>query len=168
MDNIGLRLWQRSRLNATTYLGVAMIALIWVGLLWNQHTGRRNFVEAARENGSNLARAYEESVICSVGEIDKTLLLLRARYLANPKQFNIRDVRADPLLSSDLVRNAALIDANGIMTVSDSATKDQRFDLSDREHFRAFLADPSDRLYIGKPVIGRAANTWATFSPGRS
>jgi len=163
MDNIGLRLWQRSALNATTYLGAAMIALIWVGLLWNQHTGRRNFVEAARENGSNLARAYEESVIRSVGEIDKTLLLLRARYLANPKQFNIRDVGADPLLSSDLVRNAALIDANGIMTVSDSTTKDQRFDLSDREHFRAFLADPSDRLYIGKPVIGRAANTWVTI-----
>lgn len=32
--------------------------------------------------------------------------------------------------------------------------------MRDREHFKVFLKDPSDRLYIGKPIVGRASNTW--------
>jgi diguanylate cyclase (GGDEF)-like protein len=152
--------WARCLLNATTYLGLAMIAAIWAGLLWDEHNSTQNFLSLTREHGKNLASAFEESVIRSVSEVDKTLLLLRARDLLDPEHFDIRRVAANPLYASDLVRNAALIDANGIMVNSGSSQAGQRFDLYDREHFQTFLKDPHDRLYIGRPIVGRASNTW--------
>ena len=66
MSNVNLRRWLRSSLNATTYLGIAIVVLIWTGLLWSQQVGRENFIQSAHENGDNLARAYEESVIRTV------------------------------------------------------------------------------------------------------
>lgn len=152
--------WARWLLNATTYFGLAMIAAIWAGLLWNQHTGTQNFLSETREHGKNLASAFEESVVRSVSEIDKTLLLLRARYLLDPEHFDIRRAATNPLYASDLVKNAALIDANGIMVNSGSSQAGQSYDLHDREHFQAFLKDTTDRLYIGRPVVGRASKTW--------
>jgi diguanylate cyclase (GGDEF)-like protein len=163
MNNVNLRRWLRSSLNATTYLGLGMIVLIWIGLLWIQSVGRENFIQSARENGDNLARAYEESVIRSVSEIDKTLLLLRSRYLDDPDHFNIHAAGNDPLISSDLIKNVALTDANGFMMSSDSAVRNERFDLRDRDHYKVFRADPTDRLDIGKPVIGRSSGQWVTL-----
>ncbi len=110
--------WARWLFNATTYFGLAMIAAIWAGLLWSEHNSTQNFLSLTREHGKNLASAFEESVIRSVSEIDKTLLLLRARYLLDPQHFDIRRIAADPLYSSDLAKNAALIDANGFMVNS--------------------------------------------------
>jgi diguanylate cyclase (GGDEF)-like protein len=163
MNNVNLRRWLRSSLNATTFLGLGMVVLIWIGLLWSQSVGRENFIQSARENGDNLARAYEESVIRSASEIDKTLLLLRSRYLADPDHFNIRAAGTDPLVSSDLVKNVALIDADGFMMSSETATKNERFDLRDRDHYKIFRDDPTDRLDIGKPVIGRSSGQWVTL-----
>jgi diguanylate cyclase (GGDEF)-like protein len=152
--------WARWLFNPATYFGLAMIAVVWAGLLWSEHNSTRNFLTVTREHGKNLASAFEESVIRSVSEIDKTLLLLRARYLLDPQDFDIRRISTNPLYASDLVRNVALIDANGLMVNSGSSQAAQRFDLHDREHFQTFLKDHSDRLYIGRPVLGRASNTW--------
>jgi diguanylate cyclase (GGDEF)-like protein len=160
--SVNWRRWLQALHNAPTYLGLAMIALIWIGLVRTEQVGRDNFIEAARENGGNLARAYEESVIRAVGEIDKTLLLLRARFLENPDAFDIHVVGADPLIVGDLVKNVALTDADGFMTASDSP-KGERFDLRDRAHYRGFRDDPRDRLDIGKPVVGRASGAWVTL-----
>jgi hypothetical protein len=57
MSNINLRLWLRSSLNATTYLGLVIVALMWTGVVVNQHNDKTRFIESARKSGSNLARA---------------------------------------------------------------------------------------------------------------
>jgi diguanylate cyclase (GGDEF)-like protein len=160
MKRSDLRQWARWLQNPTTYFGLAMITAIWAGLLWSEHNAAQNFLVVTREHERNLASAFDESVVRSVSEVDKTLLLLRARYLLDPQHFDIRRVAANPLYSSDLVKNAALIDANGIMVSSGSPEAGQRFDLHDREHFQTFLKNPSDRLYIGRATVGRATNTW--------
>jgi diguanylate cyclase (GGDEF)-like protein len=160
MKRSDLRQWARWLLNATTYFGLAMIAVIWAALLWSEHNSTQNFLTVTREHGKNLASAFEESVIRSVSEVDKTLLLLRARYLLDPQHFDIHRVATNPLYASDLVKNAALIDANGVMVNSGSSAAGQHFDLHDREHFQTFVKDPRDRLYIGIPIVGRASNTW--------
>ena len=152
--------WARWLLNATTFFGLAMIAAIWAGLLWNQYNSTQNFLALTREHGKNLASAFEESVVRSVSEIDKTLLLLRARYLLDSAHFDIHRVVTNPLYASDLVKNAALIDANGLMVNSGSSPAGKSYDLHDREHFQTFLKDPTDRLYIGRPVVGRASKAW--------
>ncbi len=159
LGNGNLRQWLRSLRNATTYSGVAMITLIWGALLFSQQTGETNFLRAQRENADNLVRAYEESVVRSVSEIDKTLLLMRSRIVQSVGRINIHDVAQDPLYSSDIIKYFGLVDANGFTTASNSSGI-ERFDVRDREYYREFRADPSDRLYISKPVIGRIGGQW--------
>jgi diguanylate cyclase (GGDEF)-like protein len=160
MGNFDWRLWLRSLRNATTYLGALIVALIWVGFVWNERADRNHALEVARENGANLARAYEESVLREVTEIDKTILLLRARWLSDPQHFNVRELAADPRYSSDLIVNITIIRPDGFGFVASAA--DRPIDLRDRAHYRTFLADPADRLFIGKPVLGKALNKWIT------
>jgi diguanylate cyclase (GGDEF)-like protein len=154
------RLWLRSSLNPTTYFGLAMVVLMWAGVNLNAYSDEKNFIKTARENGGNLTRAYEESVSRSVSEIDKTLLLLRSRIALDGDRFDLRNVAIDPVYSSDLAGSIGIIGKDGFMTVSSRAASERRVDLHDREHYRAFLESPVDRLYIGKPIIGRASNKW--------
>jgi hypothetical protein len=73
-------------------------------VLWSERNSTQHFLTVTREHGKNLASAFEESVIRSVSEVDKTLLLLRARYLLDPQHFDIHRVATNPLYSSDLVK----------------------------------------------------------------
>jgi diguanylate cyclase (GGDEF)-like protein len=164
MDKINSRLLVRSLRNATTYLGAIIIAFIWIGFLWNSQAQRERALQVARKSGANLAHAYAESVQHEVNEIDKTLLLLRIKMLSDPAHFNPRDLAADPRYSSDLAANILVIDADGIATTATPAGRGMgnRVDMHDREQYLTFLADPRDRLYISKPVIGRVLNRWIT------
>jgi len=163
MGQIDWRLLLRSLRNPTTYLGAVIVALIWIGFLWNAHAERDHALQVARENGANLARAYEESVLRQVSEIDKTLLLLRARWLSDPQHFNVRDLAADPRYSTDLIVNITIIRPDGFGFVANgNGDVAAPIDLRDRAHYLTFLKDPSDRLFIGKPVLGRALSKWIT------
>jgi predicted signal transduction protein with EAL and GGDEF domain len=82
----------------------------------NLHNDKRNSIEAARQNATNLTRAYEESVYRAITEIDKTLLLMPSRIAAKGKAFDLLAIANDPLYSSDLVRDVAIIDADGFRT----------------------------------------------------
>jgi diguanylate cyclase (GGDEF)-like protein len=157
---INWRLWVSSSLNATTYLGLVIVALMWIGVVVNQHSDKTRFMESARESESNLARAYAETVYRSISEIDKTLLLLRAKIAIDAKLFDARSVAIDPLYMSDLAGSVAVIDANGFMSSSNSNVPGERTDLRDREQYLTFLESPVDRLYIGKPVVGRVSGKW--------
>src|ERR1700693_5637666 len=129
---INWRLWVSSSLNATTYLGLVIVALMWIGVVVNQHSEKTRFMESARESESNLARAYAETVYRSISEIDKTLLLLRAKIAIDAKLFDARSVAIDPLYMSDLAGSVAVIDANGFMSSSNSNVPGERTDLRDR------------------------------------
>jgi len=160
MSNINLRLWLRSLLNATTYLGLMIVALMWTGVVVNQHNDKTRFIESARKSGSNLARAYSETVYRSISEIDKTLLLLRSKISIDAKLFDARTAAIDPLYMSDLAGSVAVIGADGFMSSSNNNVPGERTDLRDREQYRTFLESPVDRLYIGKPVVGRVSGKW--------
>lgn len=162
MGQIDWRLLLRSLRNATTYLGAVIIALIWVGFLWNTRAERDHALQVARENGANLARAYEENVLREVNEIDKTLLLLRARWLSDPQHFNLREVAADPRYSSDLIINITIIRPDGFGFVASGNAVGTPIDLRDRAHYQTFRQNPSDRLFIGRPVLGRSLSKWIT------
>ncbi len=162
MGQTDWRLFVRSLCNATTYLGAVIIALIWVAFVWNTRAERDHALQVARENGANLARAYEESVLREVNEIDKTLLLLRARWLSDPEHFNLREVAADSRYSSDLIVNITIIRPDGFGSVASGNAVGVPIDLRDRVHYQTFRQNPNDRLFIGSPVLGRSLSKWIT------
>jgi hypothetical protein len=55
-------LW-RGAPDGTFWLGLAMIAVIWVATAFHLVTFKRQLYESYRQNAANLARAFEQDVV---------------------------------------------------------------------------------------------------------
>lgn len=145
---------------SSAILGVVLILMLWAGVIVkfieNVHTAQR---EAERTN-QNFAMLFEESVRRSIGEIDKALLYLRRAIESRGGFADYETIVRTTDVLSEIIVQVAIIDAAGILRASSAGTK-PGLDLSDREHYRFHLGTPEDRLYISKPMIGRATGRWS-------
>jgi hypothetical protein len=63
---------------------------------------------------------------------------------------------------SEIIVQVAIIDAAGIMRASNVGPQPAPpLDLSDRDHYKVHVSSGADRLFISKPVIGRASGRWS-------
>src|ERR1700739_2612740 len=87
---------------STTYLGVAVIAIVWGGIyLLTCQAHQRAYQDAVRQ-GSNLTRLLEEYIRRVVQSADSELLALRRAYQSDPQHFDIARWVAGPQPNSDL------------------------------------------------------------------
>src|SRR5262245_4177864 len=147
----------RALLRPTPIFGLAIIAVLWLGLGYLLNVERTNTLEAAVQRGASLARVFEENAIRLFKGVDGTLLLLRLAYEENPQQFNLRHWAERTAFLGELTIQVGLIGPDGYMKASTADYSGGRLDLSDREHFRAHLNTAADVLYISRPVVGRVS-----------
>ena len=69
---------------------MAIVAIFWMGLAFLLSFERTNASERAFQQGSSLARLFEENTIRLFKGVDQTLLLLRLAYEENPERFDLR------------------------------------------------------------------------------
>jgi hypothetical protein len=72
--------WVRSIRQTTTYLGVAVIALIWGGIYLLTADGHERAYQDALRQGNNLTRVLEEYISRVFQQSDSALVALRRRY----------------------------------------------------------------------------------------
>ena len=137
--------------------GLAIIAIIWLGLAYLLKVDRANTLEAAVQRGGSLARLFEENTIRLFKGIDSTLLLLRVAYEENPDQFNLRHWAERTSFLGELTVQVALIGPDGYLKASTADYSGPPLNLGDREHFQAHVNAAADELFISKPVVGRAS-----------
>ena len=142
----------------STFLGVAMIALIWLGVTFHLNAERKISQEAAIQNSGNLTRAFEEHLVRSIKEVDRVLLLLRANYEKAPAEFNFVNLAENAHISSDVATRLSIIGADGFLRQNNAGPLPTPVNLLDREHFQIHIHDLSDELFISKPVISRVAD----------
>jgi diguanylate cyclase (GGDEF)-like protein len=138
-----------------TYLGLAMIAFIWLGVDFHVKSERATVQEDAIQHASNLSRAFEEHLVTTLTDLDHTLQVVRSAYERNPDKFDLIEWARQEHALADPAFQLVLIGADGLMK---STTVAQRFapvDLSDREHFRVHINAQDDKLFISKPLVGR-------------
>ncbi len=147
---------------SSSVLGVLLIATLWAGIGAKYVDNRASDVSGAQRDNENFALLFEENVLRSIGEMDKALLYLR-RLLQNTKgtiDFPAAVGTTDIL--SELIVQVAIIDERGIMRASNVGPQPApATDLSDREHFLFHLKSAEDKLFISKPLIGRASGKWS-------
>jgi len=143
----------------TTLLGLTALIVGNVSVAIYLDRQERKEIETAHHNASNLATAFEQHTVRAIRSVDQALLVARAEYERDPRQFNIEKLMARDYFPKDLAIQVAVIGADGWMRASNFQTSTS-IDLSDREHFRYHVDNPLDELFISKPVLGRASNVW--------
>jgi PAS domain-containing protein len=142
--------------------GALIIIMLWVIVLL-KYTGDVHEDQLTSErNNHNFSMVFEENVLRSIGEIDKALLYLRRTIETRKDTADFHTVVSTADVLSEIIVQVAIIDAQGIMRASNAGPQPApALDLSDREHYRAHLNGNQDRLFISKPVIGRASGKWS-------
>jgi methyl-accepting chemotaxis protein len=155
----GWRPFCREAPNGASFLGLAMILVIWLATGFHLFTFKRQLDESFRANSANLARAFEQDVVHALHEVDWTIRLLRSYYARNNSSefFNlIRELNdADGLTFQYVV-----IGPDGFMVMSSVATSGAVLNLQDREHFRVHRDSNEDVLFISKPILGKVTGKW--------
>lgn len=147
---------------STAIFGIVIIAMLWGGISFKYYQDLRADMRQAERTNRNFAMVFEENVLRSIGEIDKSILYLR-RIIETRKDIDdFHTIVSTTDILSEIIVQVAIIDAKGIMRASNAGPQPAPLiDLSDREHFKAHLGRTDDRLYISKPVVGRASKKWS-------
>jgi diguanylate cyclase (GGDEF)-like protein len=147
---------------ASAIFGVVIISMLWCGIMLKYYEDSRGDLKDAERSGRNFAMAFEENVLRSLGEIDKALLYLRRTIENRHESTDFHTIVSTTDVLSEIIVQVAIIDRDGIMRASNAGPQPAPpMDLSDREHFRAHLDGNDDKLFISKPLIGRASGKWS-------
>ena len=160
-------MWAR-QLNPTSiwasisFLGLALIALVWITTAFHLQNEKSSIEQAAVLNSSNLASAFEEHLSRTLNEIDRSIKSIRANYLSDPDNFDFKNwLKRNELFDNNTLQ-ASIISPSGFIKLSSiDLSSSVGTDLRDREHFQVQAKATSDALFISKPLVGRTTGKWS-------
>jgi diguanylate cyclase (GGDEF)-like protein len=136
--------------------------MLWAGVLLTYRSERQQEYREVERRNQNYARLFEENVLRSIGEMDKALLYLRRTVEAAKDTTDYQTIVLTNDVLSEIIVQVAIIDAKGIARGSNALpVMTQVIDISDREHFRVHVGTDEDKLFISKPLVGRASGKWS-------
>jgi PAS domain S-box-containing protein len=141
----------------TTYLGMAVIFIVWCGVIYLAHEEHQRAYANGIRQGSNLARIFQEYISRVVGGADTTLKTLRELYQRDPEHFDISRLADVGQLRADLVAHFAIFGADGFMKLGTQSIESSN-SVTDRDYFRVQADAKTDELYISAPVVGRLSH----------
>ncbi len=145
----------------TTYLGVAVIAIVWGGIcLLSSKEHERAYQDAVRQ-GSNLTRVLEEYIRRVIRESDSSLLALRRAYQSDPENFDITAWAKTTQPHADLTVQFGIAGPDGLIKQSTQGPVTTPIYVGDRLHFQFQVEHPRDQLYISAPIVGRISQKQA-------
>lgn len=139
------------------------LGLLWMLALLEDNRARHSTIESARRNAEASARSFGEYAVSTVKRMDMMLTQLRHVWQTRPAEFEPEFERLRQNVKDITVQTAA-IDAEGYLLTSLGSSVSiagKRMSLADREHVRAHFGATEDRLFIGKPVMGRVSGKWS-------
>ena len=143
-------------------LGLIIVAILWAGVGLMFHRDLQQDYASVVQRNENYALLFQENVLRSIGEIDKTLLYLRRRVEALKDTTDYQKIVKSADVHSDIIVQVAITDSKGIAHASNAVKELAKpIDISDREHFKFQVNNTSDTLFISKPVVGRASRKWS-------
>ena len=146
--------WLQALRHSTTYLGVAVIIIVWGGISLLAGQEHESAYQDAVRQGGNLARVLEEYIKRVVQESDSALLELRRAYQRHPENFDIASWAARSQSHNGLTVQFGIAGADGFVKLSSLGPLSAPVYVGDRPSFTFQRDATADRLYISDPVIG--------------
>ena len=147
----------------SSILGIAMIAMLWTGIVLKYKDQSAGDYRDAVQNNYNLTLLFEENVLRSIGEVDKALLYMRRLIEERLGTVDFHHIVSSSDIISEIIVQYAIIDAGGMMRASSAGQQPAApMDLSDREHYQFHrINNNKDELYVSRPMIGRVSGKWS-------
>jgi diguanylate cyclase (GGDEF)-like protein len=154
----GLRLLRQSVVG----FGAALIVSFWIAAFTLVYQDRAALRFQTQRDAGNLALVFEQNVAHTVSDIDRGLQFLRWARAHAPASVEWQDILAEDFVSNRETAQTSVIDAKGYMVTSSALLRPRTpMYLGDREHFQAQRKAPGDRLFISRPLVGRASGKWS-------
>ncbi|MGN6667399.1 MAG: cache domain-containing protein, partial [Trinickia sp.] len=133
-----------------------LIASLWFAFatltIWDANAEMRS----AREGATALAEALSAHTVRVMREAEQVAALVSWQVQNDGVSIPLAYYVSSGLLKLDVFVQVAVIDSQGYLRAS-TIPGFTPIDLSDREHFRIHVNNPSTELMIGRPVVGRAS-----------
>ncbi|MDY0048032.1 MAG: ATP-binding protein [Thauera propionica] len=141
-------------------LAVVLLVSLWAAVLYKAKVEEVHVEETIHRDTMNLARAFEEHTIRTLGSVDQALLFVKYQYEKIGDRLDIAEAVSGGMIISSLFNQVGVINAQGVYHLS-NIPNFNRVDLSDREHFRVHLDADTNAYFVSKPVLGRATGKWS-------
>ena len=159
---LGERLLKATRhISLSLCFGFSLIVLVWTITVSRIDVEGEEAQHAVERMTENLARVFEQNVIGTLSEVDKSLQFMAAIYSKSERLSDLEETVTLPFLYSEAMLQLSVIDPQGLVMASNAALNGRSIDVSDREHFRVHRDGQVDGLFISKPVLGRASGKWS-------
>ena len=146
--------------NAPLQIALSFLPLVWIGYFAITSSERAEALQQARAHGNSVAELFEENTERIFERVDQSLRVARALYAQDPAGFNLKSWAEKAQMASGDVVQFALIGPDGYLIDTTAGYSGPPLYLGDREHFIKAMELTEDRLYVAKPVLGRASNKW--------
>lgn len=146
--------------NAPLQIASFVLPLVWIGYFAITSSERADAVQQARSHGDSVAELFEENTERIFERVDQSLLVVRALYAQDPVTFSLKFWSDKARIATGDVVQFSLIGLDGYMLDTTTGYSGAPLYIGDREHFINVMAQVDDRLYVAKPVLGRASNKW--------
>ena len=146
--------------NAPLQIALFFLPLVWAGYFAITASERTEALQQARAHGNSVAELFEENTERIFERVDQSLRVARALYAKDPAAFSLKYWAEKAQMASGDVVQFALIGPDGYLMETTAGYSGPRLYLGDREHFIKAMELTEDRLYVAKPVLGRASNKW--------
>ncbi len=146
--------------NGPLQIALFFLPLVWIGYFAITSSERTDAIQQARSHGNSVAELFEENTERIFERVDQSLLVVRALYAQDPLTFSLKFWSDKARIATGDVVQFALIGLDGYMLDTTTGYSGPPLYLGDREHFINVMAQTDDRLYVAKPVLGRASHKW--------
>jgi two-component system sensor histidine kinase/response regulator len=155
MPDPALRLVRRGWLPFAMVLFGALVVLLIVGGVMQQLSSEKSAIlEEARKHTSNLARAFEEHIRRTLGEVDQAFLVLKRGYESDPRNFRLWEYPGRGLLLRDLSVQISMADKDGTIVGTTDGPAPVFASVRDEDYFLYQVNHDIGTLFVGKPVRG--------------
>jgi hypothetical protein len=153
--------WLRATRQTATFLGLAMIALIWGAVEFHLESERARSLASAVQSARNLTRVFEQQILQTLRANDRVMRSLQISAVSETLTHDFDRWAAEIDRTSDFTAQLSITDAAGRLIASSLGPVGEGADLSDREHYTVHRNSEDDVLFVSKPVLGRVSGKWS-------
>lgn len=145
---------------------VVIVGALWVSLFLLSAYERQSEIADVMRHNANLARSFVEHTVRTLAYVDELTLVIKRQFEVQGAAFDLARFLEDMQINPAVVHNVVITDAQGMVILGSHGAPP--ISLADREHIQVHLQEDTQRLFLGKPVLGRVHGKWAVPATRRA